>query len=128
MKHASLITKLNEAIVRGKRASTVAVKKPSPNNSRGRNSFENLLVSQSNLVDMVLLVIDEYLPFTIVEKQSFRKIVLCGRPKNLSVMTRPTLTKKISILHMQTEHNFQEILSKQESVCATADLWTKARR
>lgn len=83
-----------------------------------------------NLLDKYILeyFIDEIVPLTTVEKSSFRKLVLLGRSSKLKVMCRKTLVKKLEKSFDLTKKNVIDVLSKQNHVSSTADLWTKARK
>lgn len=86
-------------------------------------------VSQKLLDEKILsYFINEMVPLVTIEKDSFKDLVLLGRSSKLKVMSRKTLVIKIQNSFRKSHKAIFNVLSQQEFVSATADLWTKGKR
>ncbi len=83
-------------------------------------TFESLLVDA---------IIDCKLPFSIVESDSFRSLVLAGSGReHLSVSSRRTLLRRIDDAYLETMEHLKQSLAKASSrISITFDLWTDRR-
>jgi hypothetical protein len=67
-------------------------------------------------------------PFSTIETESFKNLVLVGRPKHLHVMTRKSLvTMLLKEYEMYKNSQVQEY-SKIQYFCMTTDVWSSYRR
>lgn len=86
------------------------------------------LVSQAKVNELIVGFITEGLmPFSVVEMPSFKALVT-GLQPNRSVISRPTVMKRISEKATLIKENIKEAMAKVQHVATTTDCWTAHRR
>jgi KRAB domain-containing zinc finger protein len=86
------------------------------------------LVSQAKVNELVVGFITEGLmPFSVVEMPSFKALVT-GLQPNRSVISRPTVMKRISEKATLAKQNIKGAMVKVQHVATTTDCWTAHRR
>ena len=86
------------------------------------------LVSQAKVNDLVVEFITEGLmPFSVVEMPSFKALVT-GLQPNRSVISRPTVIKRINEKATLVKENVKDAMAKAQHIATTTDCWTAHRR
>ena len=86
------------------------------------------LVSQAKVNDLVVEFITEGLmPFSVVEMPSFKVLVTDLQP-NRSVISRPTVIKRINEKATLVKENVKDAMAKAQHIATTTDCWTAHRR
>lgn len=80
-------------------------------------------------VKLVNFIVDNNVPFSVVENESFRDLVLSGAGReHLTVPSRRTIGREIDALYESVYKQLQTALSRAESrISITFDLWTDRR-
>ncbi|CAB3977853.1 ATP-dependent DNA helicase PIF1, partial [Paramuricea clavata] len=85
------------------------------------------LVSQAKVNDLMVEFITEGLmPFSVVETPSF-KVLVTGLQPNRSVISRPTVIKRINEKATMVKENVKDAMAKAQHI-ATTDCWTAHQR
>ena len=85
-------------------------------------------LSQVGLDELIInFIIQDIQPFTIVQSEAFKRLVLTGRPGK-SVMSYQTLMTKIDALFEDQMKQLRVNLKDTDFVCITADLWSGSHR
>lgn len=92
-------------------------------------SSKNFAVTQKMLDTAILrFVVQNILPFSIVESSTFVSLMKIGVPSNIQIMCRKTLKEKIDQTYLKMKSAIENKLTEIEVISATADLWSKAKR
>lgn len=86
------------------------------------------LVSQHKVDDLVVNFITEGLmPFSVVEMPSFKELVK-GLQPNRSVITRPTVMKRVNEKATLVKEQVKTAMAKAQFIATTTDCWSARRR
>lgn len=92
-------------------------------------SSKNFAVTQKMLDTAILrFVVQNILPFSIVESSTFVDLMKIGVPSNIQIMCRKTLKEKSGQTYLKMKSAIENKLTEIEVISATADLWSKAKR
>jgi len=69
------------------------------------------------------LIINQCLPFSLVEYPEFKSILQIGYPK-LNILSRPTLMKRIDSNAASMLNNLKKELHLVKNISSTADCWS----
>lgn len=72
-------------------------------------------------------VIDQMLPCSIVEAESFRNLIK-NVPASTNIPCRQTLKAIIDNMYIIMKENIKKALESAQYVCSTADLWSARKR
>lgn len=92
-------------------------------------SSRNSIVTQKKLDTAILrFIVENILPFSIVDSSTFVDLVRIGIPSNVNVMCRKTLKEKVDQAYFKMKTAVENKLAEVEVVSTTTDLWSKAKR
>ncbi|KAJ6648110.1 hypothetical protein Bhyg_03335 [Pseudolycoriella hygida] len=86
-------------------------------------------ITQARLDRLVFnYIIDKVQPFSIVQSESFKEMVLSDKSKKLNIMSRDKLSLMLIREHNLLSNGQIDCYSKIDFFCLTADLWSSRRR
>jgi len=92
-------------------------------------SSRNSIVTQKKLDTAILrFIVENILPFSIVDSSTFVDLVRIGIPSNVNIMYRKTLKEKVDQAYFKMKTTVENKLAEVEIVSTTTDLWSKAKR
>lgn len=97
--------------------------------ARNPDFFKKRRITQKDVDTAVTnVIINNRLPYRIVDSPDFRHAVLLGCPDHLTVCCRQVFAKRLTGYHDQMVENVSKELASVPHLCTTADAWSKHRR